>query len=128
MTPERVAEARGAGHILQRICHELALDCGWYHDPVTGEFKDRNIGELIALCHSELSEALEAYRKGLADDKLPEREGIEVELADAVIRICDMAGYMGLDIGGAVAEKLVYNSKRADHKPENRAKAGGKKF
>lgn len=29
---------------------------------------------------------------------------------------------------GAVVEKLAYNAQRADHKPENRAKEGGKKF
>ena len=50
-----------------------------------------------------------------------------MELADAVIRIMDLAGAVGLDLGGAVAEKLDYNQKRADHKPENRAKDGGKK-
>jgi hypothetical protein len=53
---------------------------------------------------------------------------LEVELADAVIRIFDMAGGLGLDVGGAIAEKLVYNGKRADHKPENRRDVGGKKF
>jgi hypothetical protein len=65
MTPERVAEARGAGYILQRLCHELAVDCGWYSDPVTGERKERNTAELIALCHSELSEALEGRQGGI---------------------------------------------------------------
>lgn len=128
MTPQVRAEVKGAGYILQRVCHELAVKQGWYHDPVTGEFKDRNAGELIALCHSELSEALEAIRKDLNDDKLLHRPGVEVELADCVIRICDMAGYLGLDLGGAIAEKLTYNENRADHKPENRAKQGGKKF
>ena len=34
----------------------------------------------------------------------------------------------GLDLWGAVEEKLAYNAKRADHKHENRRKAGGKKF
>jgi hypothetical protein len=53
---------------------------------------------------------------------------VEVELADALIRICDLAGAMDLDLGGAVAEKLLYNQSRADHKPENRALEGGKKF
>jgi NTP pyrophosphatase (non-canonical NTP hydrolase) len=62
------------------------------------------------------------------DDKLPHRKGLEVELADAMIRILDMAGGLGLDIGGALVEKLEYNSNRADHKPENRLKEGGKKY
>lgn len=48
---------------------------------------DENFPEKIALVHSELSEALEAHRNGLMDDKLPDRHGVEVELADACIRI-----------------------------------------
>ena len=62
------------------------------------------------------------------DDKLPHRPMLEVELADAVIRIFDMGGGLGLDIPGAIAEKLAYNAGRADHKIENRAAEGGKKF
>jgi hypothetical protein len=78
--------------------------------------------------HSELSEALEALRIDSWDDKLPKRKGAEVELADAVIRILDFAEARGMDIGGALVEKLAYNVRREDHKPENRAKEGGKKF
>lgn len=62
------------------------------------------------------------------DDHLPDRPMIEVELADAVIRIADLAGYLGLDLGGAIMAKLEYNRRRADHKLENRAKQGGKAF
>jgi NTP pyrophosphatase (non-canonical NTP hydrolase) len=53
---------------------------------------------------------------------------IEVELADAVIRIADLAGALELDLGSAIAEKMAYNAQRADHKPEARAAAGGKSF
>lgn len=74
--------------------------------------EERNVGELIALVHSELSEALEAHRKDLNDDKLPHRKGLEVELADALIRILDMAGGLGMDIEGAMFEKLAYNKTR----------------
>lgn len=82
----------------------------------------------MALMHSELSEALEGMRKDLMDDHLPDRQMIEVELADAIIRILDTAGYLGLDVGGAISEKLAYNANRADHKRENREKEGGKKI
>jgi len=106
--------------------HELNKK--WWCDLQTGEPIQRNHGELIALVHSELSEALEADRKNLMDDKLPHRHGLEVELADAVIRIFDMAAGLKLDIGGALVEKLEYNRNRADHKTENRLKEGGKKY
>lgn len=82
----------------------------------------------LALIHSEVSEALEGRRKGLMDDHLPTRPMPEVELADAFIRILDLCGSRGYDIGGAVVEKFMYNKNRADHKAENRAKDGGKKF
>ena len=52
----------------------------------------------------------------------------EVELADAIIRILDLADRCGYDIGSAIAQKHRYNMYREDHKPENRAKEGGKKF
>lgn len=100
----------------------------WWVDLETEKPIKRNIGELIALMHSELSEALEADRKNLMDEKLPDRPGLEVELADAVIRIFDAAGGLGLDLGGAIDEKLEYNLKRDDHKLENRRFSGGKKY
>ena len=59
------------------------------------------VGLKIALCHSELSEMLEGHRKGLMDDHLPHRPMIECEAADAVIRISDLCGALGLDLGGA---------------------------
>ena len=68
--------------------------------------------QAIALIHSEISEALEADRKDLIDDKLPHRSGLEVELADAIIRIKDFAGGKDLDIDGAVEDKLAYNTTR----------------
>jgi NTP pyrophosphatase (non-canonical NTP hydrolase) len=83
---------------------------------------------MLCLIHSEISEALEGHRKNLMDDKLQHRKSIEVELADALIRIADLAGYLSLDLGGAVVEKLVYNESRADHKLANRIQDGGKKF
>lgn len=111
---------------LVKICHGDAVKAGWYTDIHTGEPKKLNVGERMALIHSEISEAFEAYRKNLMDDHLPDRKGIEVELADAVIRICDFAGAENLDLAGAIMSKLQYNRNRADHKIENRKLPNGK--
>ena len=106
---------------LTDICHGESARAGWHDNP-------REDGTMLALIHSEISEALEGERKGLFDDHLPQRPMAEVELADAIIRICDYAGAKGYDLGGALVEKVLYNRERADHKRENRAKDGGKKF
>lgn len=107
--------------LLQDVCYSLAKDAGWHDNP-------REDGTMIALIHSEVSEALEGIRKDLNDDHLPARKMVEVELADAIIRIMDYAGSRGLDVGGAIVEKLIYNQQRQDHKRENRNQDGGKKF
>lgn len=108
------------------ICHNAQVKAGWWAG--VNVFAEFVIPAKLALVHSEVSEALEGHRKDQMDDKLPHRKMIEVELADAVIRIMDLAGAMGLDLGGAMDEKMVFNAARLDHKPENRAKDGGKKF
>ena len=110
------------------LCHQLAAEAGWWQDPKTGEKRDPDVPRLLMLCVSELAEAMEGDRKGLMDDHLPHRKMVEVELADALIRILDMSGGMGIDLAGAVAEKLAYNANRADHKMENRAADGGKNY
>lgn len=111
---------------LARMCHDLNLR--WWTDPATGEKKERNVGEMFALMHSELSEALEADRKHLMDRHLPHRTGVEVELADLLIRVFDFAGALGLDLDGALAEKLAYNARRADHTDAARLAPGGKRY
>ena len=93
--------------------NQTAKSKGWWDDP------DRNIGEILALIHSEVSEALEVYRlKG--KDSLKENwfnekgkpEGFTVELADVVIRIADLCGEFGLDLESALTTKLSYNQTR----------------
>lgn len=79
---------------------------------VISEFSSRNVGELIALVHSELSEALEAHRKDANDDKHPTRKGLHIELGDALVRILDMCAGLNIDIGNILLEIIDYNSTR----------------
>ena len=116
----------GLFRVLQSALYQANYQ--WWHDPKTGEKLNRNSGELLMLMVSEIAEGMEGVRKGLNDDHLPNRRMIEVELADAVIRILDFAEANNLDIGGALVEKALYNLNREDHKIQNRLKDGGKKF
>lgn len=113
-----------------KLCHGAALKGGWWTDLETGEStkETRNKGELLMLIVSEVAEAMEGVRKNLPDDKLPHRSMEEVELADVIIRIFDYAGGFGLDVGGALLEKVAFNAQREDHRLENRKLANGKKF
>lgn len=118
------------------IVHEQNKEAGWWNDLDTGESLTnkrgfpfvRNVSELLILVHSEVSEALEGYRKDLRDTHLPQYDSLTVELADVVIRVFDIAGGLSLNLSEAVRDKLIYNKTRADHKKENRLKQNGKKF
>ena len=110
------------------ICHGQAKQAGWWTDIETGKEITPNIGEKLMLIVSEIAEAMEGDRKNLRDSHLPHRLSIEVELADALIRIFDLAGALKLGLAGAMLEKLKYNSQRADHKIENRKLEDGKKY
>jgi len=120
---------RDASAMINDLADEVhEANAKWWVDINTGEPLDRNVGELLCLVHSEISEAMEGHRKGLMDDKLPHRSMLEVELADAVIRIFDIAAGRGLDLGGAYVEKMKYNKHRIDHSIQHRLSEHGKKF
>lgn len=123
-------QAKLSAAFLAGLCHGVADESGCWTCPRTDESlkSKRNFGEMLCLVHSEISEAMEGHRKSLMDDHLKQRPMAEVELADAVIRIFDLAGGMGYDIAGAIAEKLHYNTQRPDHKMENRKADNGKKY
>jgi len=112
---------------LCELCYGLAAARGWWTN-ANGTPKNRNFGELMALIHSEISEGLEGGRKDLASDHIAGFSMLEEELADALIRIFDLAGGAELRLGEAFLAKIMYNAVRPDHKPEARAKAGGKSF
>jgi NTP pyrophosphatase (non-canonical NTP hydrolase) len=89
---------------------------------IASKISNKNDGEMIALMHSELSEALEALRHGNPpDDKVPEFSGVEAELADVIIRIFDLASQRGWRVAEALVAKMEMNKGRS-------VKHGGKLF
>lgn len=119
-----------AADALTDACHGASRIAGWWTDRAGNPLRSNPMcfSQKLMLIVSELAEAMEGDRKGLMDDKLPHRLMCEVELADAAIRLFDLAGAYSMDLGGAIVEKMAYNATRADHKPENRTAAGGKSY
>ena len=115
-TNERPIDSSQLG-LLQKEIHQVAREKGWWPEG-TGT---RNVGEIFANFHSEISEAWEIWRDGISPKKVwtnPQSdppgkpEGVGVELADAIIRILDYAESLELDMHSLVVKKMEYNKKR----------------
>lgn len=105
---------------LTEVAHETAIEHGFYDDQqhlmnsmrVEGMFEETFLVgrsftlEQIAKIMSECGEAVAAIQHGEADDFVAE------ELADAVIRTFDLAGYMGVDFGSILVSKMERNKHR----------------
>lgn len=99
--------------LLSKRCHENSVKHGFWGN--RGRAK-RNVPEMIALMHSELSEMLEAYRHdNPPSEHVPEISGMDEELADLMIRVFDFCGGFDIDIAKAIELKMKFNETR-EHK------------
>ena len=83
---------------IQKECYKISKSKGWWENSI-------NIPEKLALINSEVSEALEAYRK--YDD-----ENLAEELADVAIRTMDLAAHLGINLEDQILRKNQKNSER----------------
>lgn len=111
---------------LAKQIHSINVKNGFYED-------EKNTGEMLALIHSEVSEALESDRKGkytgrynlsyLNANMISDvnfklefqnqvKDTFEDELADIMIRVMDLAAYKGIDLEAHIEAKKRYNSLR----------------
>lgn len=94
----------------QAYINEWAEEQGWNEG-----INERTEGDWIALAHSELSEVLEAYRKGEDNywkDETGKPQGLATEYADCMIRILHWAEVHGVDMGAVMEAKMRYNETR----------------
>jgi NTP pyrophosphatase (non-canonical NTP hydrolase) len=109
---------------LSQLIHQNAVSKGFYEG-------EKNIGEILCLIHSEVSEAMEADRKGryfsISVEELEKTETesdykqyfeskikgtFEDELADIIIRVLDLCAYKNINIQEQIIAKMAYNSTR----------------